>query len=1394
MSLVSPDADQPDLAVVSLSVLGDARPLPDLQPPLLEGIHLRWAFPREKGFPWYGFYLFRRLTPSTGTQTCASSQLAGLPPGPRTSPDLTVPLGTFHSDTNLVLTDDFAPTGTVELDLSGRQFIELQMDSANPRSFVDVTIGFVSDVPASGGSGGGSGGSGGGIGSSSSLGTTGGAAADCGCGCAHAAISPVAEKVVALGPGQFVATFGYDNMGTSVVSMPIGADNGFYPAPAGRGQPTLFRPGRQSSVFSVTFDGRPLTWRLAGHTVTVSAADAGGGTGDGTGGGGGGGPTTADGILVTALRGDAVIQTVRATGHAGEIKHFPFAFEEIDTIRISSGPARLIDVCARATSDGAGAGWAPAPGLTQPILLPVQSPNYPLQQGPSSQADSLARAIPRISYAFPLPSPPNPPGSLDTNEWTNPDTFAAIFDSLAKIVSAGPAAGITDFVENVQAAADPNDPDAPPPQSTQQSSLELLLGASVNPAMAQMLGLYWIDTGVVEGQSYDYTLVADYTNACNGNAQTALGLVTARSFDNVTAYQRLGVLHAVGLPLSSPQNVAAYSLPLGGVPAGAPADVAGQVGLLWDVPTISATSPRLARDAAILFHVWRHVYGTAAPSSSAEALAFDLVTELPVAPGALRTQGPDGPLQGWPAVNLFAFDGPLVEGWYGYRTSGIDLFGRYSARSAPASWANAGAIQQGDPSIAVHIMDTTPPPAPTAVQAWMLEPGDTFVIQDAPYQTWRQANPSALGLRVRWIWTGKQMLQAPDAKEFRVYVQPGSSMADAADVESWARRIAVVDLGEAIVGEVVVALALPSGGSLTGVSATANGAVVTLADVAAAGLTGVGVAALELELPAATGGRTRFSVVAIDAANNAVTLDAPPALAGGSAWTLGIVERTYEIFLPGAAFAAPVDFTLPWAPTPQSALAYGLVGVTAADDKTNELAVDVFASRSPPSPLVPRPGNEGAVGGPATVVQVLRDTPAPPALPIDQQTLSATRADFQSHSFFNLHFAKAADLSTHVYRALDESLFANDASRRFPTATPPPPPPSPLSSVSAQDLGWTETGRYQNAVNQIASLTRSGYASLLPDALRLLASLKSNAAAFTCLTSSPLDPATPDQLGKSDDRAYVPSAALSSYEDTLDGRATNVYFYRTAKVNRAHTVGDLGVSTPPVLLPPTSIAVPPTLLGALGDDGAVVLTWRAVTDPLVAAYRVYRASTVGAADDVQMMDLVTTVSDHRPPASRTAPLTFSDTTVRPYQGYFYRVTAVLADSSDSPASAVLSSRAFDGAPPPEPSWDRAQWVKLDGAGAEQPFSASTPGLIPALAIKLSYARASVARVLIQAVDGTHSRAVSAWLTPASLADTASTIEGYVTILNPSFGYALVARAVGRGGQEASSQPRAVPAP
>jgi len=74
------------------------------------------------------------------------------------------------------------------------------------------------------------------------------------------------------GAAEQWATFGYDSAATRPIVVDVGIANGFSPAPADRGQPTRFDPGRHALAFSVQLGGQPLTWTLGQHTVTASSA------------------------------------------------------------------------------------------------------------------------------------------------------------------------------------------------------------------------------------------------------------------------------------------------------------------------------------------------------------------------------------------------------------------------------------------------------------------------------------------------------------------------------------------------------------------------------------------------------------------------------------------------------------------------------------------------------------------------------------------------------------------------------------------------------------------------------------------------------------------------------------------------------------------------------------------------------------------------------------------------------------------------------------------------------------------------------------------------------------------------------------------------------------------
>jgi len=130
-----------NLTLVGLGSAKDTPPNAE-QPPLIDGIHLRWAFKRELGFPWHGFYLFRR-THDAGTLSWLSQHTRNLPPGPFGSNSLDTPLGRVFSDKNFVLTENFPPPpAAVEFDLDNRSVLGMVFPDQQPVRRIDASIGF----------------------------------------------------------------------------------------------------------------------------------------------------------------------------------------------------------------------------------------------------------------------------------------------------------------------------------------------------------------------------------------------------------------------------------------------------------------------------------------------------------------------------------------------------------------------------------------------------------------------------------------------------------------------------------------------------------------------------------------------------------------------------------------------------------------------------------------------------------------------------------------------------------------------------------------------------------------------------------------------------------------------------------------------------------------------------------------------------------------------------------------------------------------------------------------------------------------------------------------------------------------------------------------------------
>lgn len=495
-------------------------------------------------------------------------------------------------------------------------------------------------------------------------------------------------------------------------------------------------------------------------------------------------------IRVCGLSYGVVITELDMTGEGGQIVAASLTEEPLTAIEIAAGKAALIDLCYTPTRQPVVFGWEPVPGFQYPLCLPVAHPDYPCASKPADPDAARNLALSRVTY----PSPPE----RDQGFWK-------LHEELVLLVRDGPAGGpMADRVH-------PRLPGVPLSPATQESPsvpglkpLELLFLASLHPAFAQMLGLYFVDRDVAPGSAYDYLLLADPTGVLGGSAGTALEWL-AHEPDSTQVHAELVLDRGVETraPIAPPHGARAYALP--GAAArqldGSVPDAAGNVGLWWPLPPdVEQEEP----DRIIFYDVRRASLGLTRPAAVPDASQYQHVDRL----RAVLISEPDPPpvldpharSSDWPppAIPMHAVDGNLAEGWYSFRIAGQDLFGRRSVPGPPAEWYQwdppagtaapwywkAPAGERAIDPYAVALLDKVPPPAPLGVEAWALDPEDRWLFADDAYREWRKTVASTLiGLRVRWRWTLLQQIQAPDTREFRVYWQPGRWNAILANVE-----------------------------------------------------------------------------------------------------------------------------------------------------------------------------------------------------------------------------------------------------------------------------------------------------------------------------------------------------------------------------------------------------------------------------------------------------------------------------------------------------------------------------------------------------------------------------------------------------------------------------------
>ncbi len=885
-----------------------------------------------------------------------------------------------------------------------------------------------------------------------------------------------------------------------------------------------------------------------------------------------------------------------------------------------------------------------------------------------------------------------------------PYTIARV-DSPSSLVLDKNYTGITGSGKRytIQGILKPESTDEMAPHMSQQSPLDMTLLGSLQPAIAQALGLYWIDQTADQNKAYDYLIVADEGGALEDVNPTDISQFLERNDWELDGFIVFNKQQRPVAVLPSPLEPKVYSLPASGIvsPRNGDPNNCNAVGLRWDIGI--TTQGVLLPNSSVFYHLWRSDLGDEVPENPPLEDQYELITAEPAPsdiPLSERIQKPilvARPSEGspqrpsdWPPFRLFGFDAALQNGWYSYKISGIDIFGRHSAQSEPAKWHQWTPMPEPRPwyyqdppgeqdvhTFAVRLLDKVPPPAPAGIEAFALDSLDPTLVRDQSYSDWYstldpQEQDSVVGLRVRWLWTDSHMRQAPDTREFRVYFQMGSSLPhDWSSASNWQTRLYVVGFDEHLT----------------------------------------------------------------------ITTDEE-----------GQTLRTYEVFLP-----TPNDSVrdgLPLNPSLETPVIYAHIGVSAVDEK--EYCED--DPKWSDEPWGNRPGNESRVGSPVKIFCVLRESPEPPLLPsADSEELLATSADFHGHSYFTFRWKARPFLKAHILRALDDSVFRADFNTR-PRNLIDPSTDLNYFPQEADEPRWDIAKREQvavelNSLNNFQHDTEGTkqamifYRQLSNDTLRILAGLPETAKAFSQLTVSPLDPddtETADRPGPDNLLEYVPDQDLRIYIDTLDGRATNRYFYRAVYVDGAHNRSVSSLSSPPIALPNVVPPGRPTITAIVSGDRQISIKWASNQEADVECYEVYRTVDERAARSIKLMDLIHTEHPiQADPVDRPAEVVFEDHNVTPYTKSYYRIVAIDTAGNVSDSSPVVTSQAFDYGPPSVANWERLEWVKLDKEGIEYPIFDSTPGLVTAVAMFLNTEQKNVT-ALAQRKNGASWRSVTPW--------------------------------------------------
>jgi hypothetical protein len=1074
-------------------------------------------------------------------------------------------------------------------------------------------------------------------------------------------------------------------------------------------------------------------------------------------------------IQAIAYDGNVPVSSDKTVASQG-VQYLDLTADRIDRVVVSSSANAMNGVLSQIcfTTVAADA-FTASPGWTRlnqtPICLPLSDPRYPSACRLPNKAQEWPTAGARI---------PDNIGSYMAEFPSLRKTLARIYNPSDAPLTAG-REGAPKFV---------HDP------------LGIVLLTTLDPYIARMLGLYWIDgafyvgrglqgpAAATVGTAYDYMVTAHYPQPVEAEVDLEADNLPGGDLSFVVYNVVLGAPPA----LPAPSRLGAAPLPVLTSRDRAGNLVRGQMaaGLLWDR---DLAGDNLLPGGAILYDLQRQGLGNGnAPRAINPAAWVMAKPNLLVAsnsPGSICE--PFEPLPGWPAGRPDCIDLPpgTQQRWYAYRVRGTDIFGRKSGYRELAS---------------VDLKDTIPPPPPADVRAKYLDPDDPTMTPGE--RAWAHpASGPRHGLRVSWRWSENLQQQAPDAAQFRVYLKrgrrnvvlgnvtavgapdgqgnarlttdvvaanlPAGNVADAFDGE-WlsqgAHLYQIVASGASggfltltfkrIVwapipadGRIIQApqlQAVPAAGAfsvsvrppkpLAGRITAVAGRVRVETDVRYMGIandlagkklrqagrlweiTGNGTGwkfAINLRArecdPEMPDGGQQFAVVAADGVTPHL-LDA-----GNPHWRDYREPRNWEQRLhleprtpePTGAVTAAVDngngtstvttdqalndasrhfiggeLQMPTLIGGQKLdLTWPVIGLTTEGNFRLTVLNNARERGTGRVRQMAPPANTAFIYWPDIVIPLKSPLAIAPGQPAAYAAVGVSAADNKAY---------AADQWPSGGQPGNEGRVSPPAIIARPERSAPPrceTNADVLMATPADFLGhssfWVRWSKHPEAglrYQVYRALTEPNGDEPPRERYRLL-------------TPEPLQP-DDDTYGDIAEPGHAPANLnLMAYHDILDGKSTSRYYYRVRAVNAAGTRSDWSDAIGPVACPDVVPPRPPVITKVLGGDQQITLRWASSREPDLAEYRVYRAETKEASEDLRLMRLVHMEAETREPAERPAEVEWNDRERPGVVTFYYRVVAVDAADNVSAPSPAVAGRAHDLARPEPPTWEQAQWLR-----------------------------------------------------------------------------------------------------